>query len=75
MGKSQVADGRILDVKGVILDSVAVESAEARGVEAAVGAFSDKNGEAQGFARDVFFEAVHFTVDSKNGKLILQKQS
>jgi clan AA aspartic protease (TIGR02281 family) len=74
-GKSQVADGRILDVKGVILDSVAVESVEARDVEAVVGAFSDKNGEAQGLLGMSFLKRFSFTVDSRNGKLILQKQS
>jgi len=72
--KMQVADGRKVNVKRIIIDRVAVEGVEARNVEAAV--LMDDTGNlsfSDGLLGMSFLKRFNFKVDQKEKKLILEK--
>jgi clan AA aspartic protease (TIGR02281 family) len=73
--KGQVADGRIVDMAGVMLESVVVDNVEAKNVQAAVGTYSDVNNESEGLLGMSFLKQFKFSIDSQNGKIVLQKPS
>jgi len=69
-----MADGRRVEAKMVVLESVKVQDAEARGVEAAV--LTGKNSVAipeDGLLGMSFLKKFNFKIDQRNEKLILEK--
>lgn len=71
--KAQLADGRIVDVKYVTLDSVMVEGQEAKDVGAAVILDDAASVPEDGLLGMSFLKNFKFTVDYQNNTLILQK--
>jgi len=74
LGKLRVADGREIKAVYVVLDSIKVENAEAKKVEAAI--VVDENAKfssPDGFIGMSFLKYFNFKIDHKNKKLILEK--
>jgi len=70
----QMADGRKKQARYIVLDSVKVEGAEAKNVGAVVLSDREEQGDYDGLLGMSFLKNFNFTIDSKNNKLILQKQ-
>lgn len=72
--KVQVADGRVINAKRLIIDRVKVEGVEARNVEAAVLLDNtDDLGFGDGLLGMSFLKNYNFKIDQKEKKIILEK--
>jgi len=73
-GKLTMADGKQINAKQIVLDSIKVENVEAQGVEAAIilDEISDA-GLQDGLLGMSFLKKFNFKVDQRNKKLILEK--
>ena len=69
-----MADGKQINAKQIVLDSIKVENVEAQGVEAAIilDEISDA-GLQDGLLGMSFLKKFNFKVDQRNKKLILEK--
>jgi len=72
--KMQTADGRIIDAKFIILDSVSVEGLEVKNVEAVVLLEESTMNVGDGLLGMSFLNRFNFQIDTVNKKLILEKR-
>jgi len=70
----QTADGRIIDAKFIILDSVSVEGLEVKNVEAVVLLEESTMNVGDGLLGMSFLNRFNFQIDTVNKKLILEKR-
>jgi clan AA aspartic protease (TIGR02281 family) len=73
--KMQLADGRQVNVKSLVLESIKVQNAEAKNVEAAVILDEETQGSEfyDGLLGMSFLRKFNFKIDQKEKKLILEK--
>lgn len=72
--KVRTADGRLLDAKFVVLDTVSVEGLEAKDVEAVVLLEDSEMSIGDGLLGMSFLKRFNFQIDTANKKLILKKR-
>lgn len=72
--KVQTADGRMIDAKFIILDSVSVEGIEVKDVEAVVLLEENTMNVGDGLLGMSFLNRFNFQIDTVNKKLILKKR-